>query len=287
MSGFLIDLHTHSRFSPDAKDSMEDMCRRAQEINLAAYAVTDHCDCNFWHSVEYYFDDPSKAKDPIMYGAGEYAKNSIEKQIQMREKLADKLNFLVGIELGQPMQYLEKAEEIVSCENLDFIIGSHHQNAGEDDFYFLEYNKMYSKSIYSLLDDYFEQVLEMCHWGKFNVLGHLTYPLRYICGDYGIEIELSRYEEIIREIFKVLIYKGNGIEINTSGLRQKYGKTFPDLEYVKLFRSMGGEIITIGSDSHCANDIGKGISEGVELAKTAGFKYAAFFKNKKVNFIKI
>lgn len=287
MSRFLIDLHTHSNFSPDANDSAEDMCRRAQELGLSAYAITDHCDCNLWHSIEHYFDDPSEAKDPIMYGAGEYAAKSIKKQTELRDELAGMLNFLVGIELGQPLQYPEKAEEIASSGELDFIIGSHHQNKGEEDFYFYEYNKMDLKKIYSLLDDYFVQMLEMCRWGKFDVLGHLTYPLRYICGDYGIDIDLSRWDGIIREIFKTLISNGKGIEINTSGLRQKYGRTFPELEYVKLFRNMGGEIVTIGSDAHCANDIGKGISEGVELAETAGFKYAAFFKNRKANFIKI
>ncbi len=287
MSRFLIDLHTHSSFSPDAKDSMEDMCKRAQELGLSAYAVTDHCDCNFWHSVEHYFDDPSEAKDPIMYGAGEYAVKSIKKQTQLRYILSGKLNFLVGIELGQPLQYLEKAEEIAACKELDFIIGSHHQNKGAEDFYFLEYNKMDFKTIYALLDNYFAQMLEMCRWGKFDVLGHLTYPLRYICGDYGIEVDLSRWDEQIRVIFRTLISKGKGIEINTSGLRQKYGRAFPELEYVKLFRNMGGEIITIGSDAHCASDIGKGISEGIDLAESAGFKYVSFFKERKANFIKI
>jgi len=287
MSRFLIDLHTHSSFSPDAKDSMEDMCKRAQELGLSAYAVTDHCDCNFWHSAEHYFDDPNEAKDPIMYGAGEYALKSIKKQAQLRDMLSDKLNFLVGIELGQPLQYLEKAEEIVSCKELDFVIGSHHQNRDTEDFYFLEYNKMDLKSIYALLDDFFAQMLEMCRWGKFDVLGHLTYPLRYICGDYGIEVDLSRWDELIRKIFTTLISKGKGVEINTSGLRQKYGRTFPELEYVKLFRTMGGEIITIGSDAHCTADIGKGISQGIDLAESAGFKYVSFFKERKAHFIKI
>ena len=26
------------------------------------------------------------------------------------------------------------------------------------------------------LDDYFKEMLEMCKWGRFDVLGHLTYP---------------------------------------------------------------------------------------------------------------
>lgn len=287
MDNILIDLHTHSSFSPDAKDSADEMCRRAYELGLSAYALTDHCDCNYWYPVEHYFEDISKASDPIMYGAGEYANKSISEQVRLKNKYDGKLNIIVGIELGQPLQDPNNAEKIVSNDDIDFIIGSHHQNEGEEDFYFFYYNDFSGDEIYRLLNDYFTQMLEMCKWGKFDVLGHLTYPLRYICGDYGIDTDLTRYDEIIREIFITLITKGKGIEINTSGLRQKYGKTFPSLEYVKLYKNLGGEIVTIGSDSHCTADLGKGIAEGIELVKSAGFSHITYFKKHEPKFLKI
>lgn len=34
-----------------------------------------------------------------------------------------------------------------------------------------------------------------------------------------------------------------------------------------MFKEMGGEIITVGSDSHRVSDLGKGIKEGLALAK--------------------
>ena len=78
-----------------------------------------------------------------------------------------------------------------------------------------------------------------------------------------------------------------GIEINVSGLRQKYGKPLPDLGYVKLYKALGGEILTIGSDAHCTADIGRDISAGVEMAQAAGFKYLTYFKKHEPKFIKI
>lgn len=281
----LEDMHTHTSFSPDAKSSPEDMLKRAVELGLAAYAVTDHCDCNFWYPAEHYFSDTSEAFDVEMYGSGEYSAQSIKAQQELKEKYKGKINFLCGIELGQPLQNIEMVEQVVSRPELDFIIGSHHQNKGKEDFYFIEYNKMDTSEIYALLDDCFRETLGMCKWGKFDVLGHLTYPLRYIEGEYGIEIDLRRYEDIIREIFCTLIHNGKGIEINTSGLRQKYSRTFPTFEYVRLYRELGGEIITVGSDAHCAADIGKGIADGAELARQAGFRYLAYFKNRKPEFL--
>lgn len=85
--------------------------------------------------------------------------------------------------------------------------------------------------------------------------------------------------KILSEKFLYTYPKGKGIEINVSGLRQKYGKPLPDLGYVKLYRSLGGEILTIGSDAHCTADIGRDISAGVEMAQAAGFKYLTYFKS--------
>ena len=85
-----------------------------------------------------------------------------------------------------------------------------------------------------------------------------------------------------------MIIKGKGIEINTSGLRNpKIKETFPSLKYVKMFRELGGEIISIGSDAHTVEDLGTGTLEGIKLAEEAGFRYIAYFKERKPNFLKI
>lgn len=283
----LIDCHTHTSFSPDGRNKPEEMCERAEELELSAYAVTDHCDCNLWYPAEHYTDNVSELKDLEMYGQGERIIKSINYVKSLKQKYAGKLNLICGIELGQPLQDIENAEKIAANKDIDFIIGSHHQNKGLDDFYYYKYDKMEKDEICQLIENAFKETYEMCRWGKFDVLGHLTYPLRYICGDYGIDINMKNFDDIINEIFKLLVQKGKGIEINTSGLRQKYGKTFPGLKYIKMFRDLGGEIISIGSDAHCKDDLGKGIADGTELAIEAGFKYLCYFKERKPNFITV
>ena len=57
--------------------------------------------------------------------------------------------------------------------------------------------------------------------------------------------------------------------------------------HVKLYKALGGEILTIGSDAHCTADIGRDISAGVEMAQAAGFKYLTYFKKHEPKFIKI
>ena len=286
MAGFLCDCHTHSAWSPDGKDSAEDMCRRAAELGLDVYTLTDHCDCNYWLPAEEFEAQTGReiAVDREMYGSRDYSSASIDEVSGLKERFPF---LLCGIELGQPMQNVSAAEAVSSRPELDFIIGSHHQNAGKEDFYWLKYDKMDNSEIYAYLDDYFEEMLAMCKWGKFDVLGHLTYPLRYIKGDYGIKLDMKRYEDIIREIFRTLAQNGRGIEINTSGLRQKYGRTFPDAHYLRLWRECGGEILTLGSDAHCTADLGKGIADGIELARECGFRRIAYFRARTPRFVEV
>lgn len=287
MKQMLIDMHTHSSHSPDAESSAREMCERAAELGLTAFAITDHCDVNYWYPLAHYFGDKTDVIDSMMYGSGKYALDSIAEQAVLREEFSDRLDLTVGVEMAQILQDTAKADELAADPRLDFIIGSHHMNAGTDDFYYLDYSEMSKDELDKLLSDCFEQTLEMCRWGKFDVLGHLTYPLRYICGDYGIDMDIKPYEDIIREIFRTLIVNGKGIEINTSGLRQKYGQTFPNLGLIRLYRQLGGEILTIGSDAHRVSDIGKGITDGIELAKAAGFEYTAYFKKHEPVFLKL
>ena len=282
----LLDLHSHSSFSPDAKDGAELMCERAKELGLFAYALTDHCDCNFWLPADEWERENARALtvDREMYGVRDYARASIKTVSALKEKYPF---LLCGIELGQPLQNPAAAAEICAMRELDLIIGSHHMNAGRDDFYWLDYGSMDIGEIYALMSDYFTQICEMCTRADFDVLGHLTYPLRYITGECGIELDMSRFYEQIREIFRRLIGRGKGIEINTSGLRQRYGRLLPDREYVKMYRECGGEILTLGSDAHCAADIAKGIDEGAELARECGFKYTAYFERREARFMSL
>ena len=154
-------------------------------------------------------------------------------------------------------------------------------NAGKPDFYYIEYDKMDISDIHALLEEYFCEILQMCRHDCFDTLGHLTYPLRYIEGEYGIKPEMHRFDDIIREIFCTVIQNGRAIEINTSGYRQKYSKPFPEEKYLRLYRELGGELITIGSDAHRLSDIGAGIDQGEELLRSCGFRYLTLFKGRK------
>lgn len=260
----LTDSHTHSTQSFDGGSSLGEMAQRAAELGIKHYTVTDHLDVNDYYKPEFNYEERVKQSDQLVP--------------RLIEEFKDRVDIHYGVELGQPLQDFDLTKKLLDTYNYEFIIGSCHNIRNYEDFYYLDYNKEDPEKLLKL---YFEELLEMAEWGGFDVLGHLTYPLRHIEGDYGIKIDMSGFEPIIRDIFRTIIKNNMGIEINTSGLRQKIGVTLPDERYVKMYRELGGEIITVGSDAHRTEDLGKGIAEGIALAKKCGFPKIYYYNNRK------
>ncbi len=277
-----FDCHTHSKNSVDGRSTLDEMILSAIEKGIEVYAVTEHCEVNRWYNKEHYNGERPPIED--VYDYNKLFEKMMSDNMQAKEKYAGKIKILNGVELGQTYFDFDLSSEIVKDKRLDFVIGSAHQLAGEDDFCFVDYK---TADVNSLLTRYYTEVYKMSKWCGFDVLGHLTYPLRYITGENGIEVDMKPYEELIVESFKNIISNGKGIEINTSGYRQAYGKPFPDYKYLKMYKDMGGEILTLGSDSHVTFDIGKNISDGAELASSVGFKYISYFEGRKPKFSKL
>lgn len=61
----------------------------------------------------------------------------------------------------------------------------------------------------------------------------------------------------------------------------------PDLSFIKLYKELGGEIITVGTDAHTKHFVGKHIPYGYELLKEAGFEYVTTFRNRQPIFNKL
>lgn len=259
---FACDCHNHSHCSPDGDHSVEAMGARAGELGLYAWTLTDHCECQNW----------TERYRPRVERAWEEMK---------APRLPEGLRFYRGIELGQPNQDLEAAEQALAGRDYDFVIGSIHNIRGYEDFFFLDYSKIERGFIDALLETYWQEELEVIRWGKFDALGHLTYPLRYIQGDHGIPVDLSRHSDAIDTIFRALRDSGKALEVNTSGYRQKIGRPLPDLPLVRRYRELGGELITLGSDAHSTADLGRGIQEGMEMLREAGFRYFALYEQHK------
>ena len=135
--------------------------------------------------------------------------------------------------------------------------------------------------------EYFESILENLEvYSDFDVYGHIDYVVRY-GPTQDKNYSYHQYKEIIDEILKVLISKNIGLELNTAGL--KYGLSFahPQVEVLKRYRELGGEIITVGSDGHKPEHLAYDFHKVPDILEEAGFSYYTIFKNRKPEFIKL
>ncbi len=257
----LADCHTHTRFSFDAEVPTEQMVEQAVKLGLAAYCVTDHCEMNTPDVAEL-LRDMTASVEAVRRLSAEYA--------------GSMTRILTGLELGQPLQNLPATECFLKKLEVDFLIGSLHNLAGEPDFYYLHYNE---ETANARLKRYFDELYEMVCWGRFDSLGHLTYPLRYMVMREQVPIRMECYQKQIDRVLAALAERGLALECNTSGMTGETGYTLPPLEYLIRFRELGGKYVTLGSDAHRVADVGRGLLAGAALIKRAGFDAVTYYVN--------
>jgi histidinol-phosphatase (PHP family) len=133
---------------------------------------------------------------------------------------------------------------------------------------------------------YFTELLSMVSTADIDIIAHFDLMKRYAYKEYGL-YEFQDYREIIEQILKKAIDRNIGMEINTSGLRTGLKQTLPSIEVIQLYKELGGEILTIGSDSHTVDDVGANFSDAASLAKDCGFNYIYTFEKRKPIPVKI
>lgn len=113
--------------------------------------------------------------------------------------------------------------------------------------------------------------------------GHLDYVVRY--GGYAEKkIDYIEFKEILDEILMNLIRKEKGIEINISGIRYGLNSPHPNIDIIRRYKELGGEIITMGSDAHKVEDLGKDFDIALDVLEQAGFNQVAIYHNRKPEF---
>lgn len=258
----IADCHTHSRVSPDSNAPMVEMARQAVTYGLDVMCLTDHCD--------------------LLSLEGErtldYNWQAVLRERQtMLDAFGTRLDLPLGLEFGMAHLYPEAAEKILSQPGLDFVIGSCHNMDEKDgglDFYLLSYDTL--EDCYRALDNYFASMQKMAATPYYDVVGHVIYPLRYMNGPYETP-SLARYRDQIREILRLAIDSGRGIEINTWK-----GQTLAAWRpLLKDYKELGGEILTVGSDAHAPDPLGRGIREAYQLMQDCGFRYVAVYHQRK------
>lgn len=266
----LVDYHLHSNYSIDGKLDISEICRKAVELGIKEIAITDHVDLD-WPDPDIIFDIPD---------LNAYIQNINLNQNIFKESLTIKR----GIEVGLQPHVLKDTENIVKSHPFDFVIASIHIIDRIDPYRGDYYEGKTKKECY---EQYYNEAIKLLKsYDDFDVFGHIGYIRRYSPWPYDEKDELMCYH-LVEEMLKNLIYKGKGIEVNTSGFSHISRSPMPTFEIIKRYRELGGEVITIGSDAHNLNQIGYKLSQGLSIIREAGFNYITTFEARKPIFNRI
>lgn len=271
---YIHDSHVHTKYSFDGpKDTMGEVdtiietaiARGVNEISLC-----DHCD----------IDDILDGIYPPF--EADVIKTDI---LRAKEKYKGKIQINYGVELGQAHARREEATALMEKQSFDFIIGSLHNLRGYPDFAFLKMDLMCDEHIEYLMRRTISELSELVDFSCFATLAHITYIQRYLTMCER-PFDHKKYADDFELLFKKMISTGTALEINTSGLR-KNSITMPGYELCALYRECGGELITLGSDSHGAADVACGIEEAAAELRALGFKSQTVVRGEKLTQIEL
>lgn len=267
-----FDTHIHSTFSPDSRASIEQYAVAANHKGLAAIAITDHLD----------IDAPLRECDKENL----FLFDPIERDKEIdRVKEIYGTTFLKGIEVGLQPHCLEEIKEFTQRHKFDSVIASLHFIDREDPYFGDYYIGKSAKQAYG--HAYEVMYRTAVEYGDFDILGHFDYIARY--APYPVkDITYREYSDAIDPLLRFLAQEGKALEINTKTYREHNGYTPTlDTDIIKRFKELGGECISLGSDSHEDTRLAENFEKFAAIVKNCGFSRLVYFKERKPQFYNI
>lgn len=252
MMKLTIDTHLHSDNSVDGKSTLDEMCKKAIDKNFETICFTEHLDLN------------AKDRGYKFYDYEKYI-NDIN---QAKERFAGEIEILKGLEFSEPHHYPFEFEKL-SAYDFDFILGSVHWFG---DYWVgdKEFQKKYP--IEEIYEIHYQETLKAIKFGGFDALGHIDFPKQFLSEKYE---PVETFDLILPELVKRDIV----LEINSAPVRRGFPDVCPSDTICELYVSNGGKNVTIGSDAHRSEDIGKDFEVIADKLVRYGLN-VIYFKNR-------
>ena len=254
-----LDFHLHTDQSPDADVPIDVYAAQAAERGIAEIAITDH--------VDFVPDTPAFAFTTFD-----------QRERTVRDAAARWAERGVAIRFGVEITY-DRAHEADIREHLrrhayDFVIGSVHVYA-DSPFHVTRVAAWTDgRPLADIVAPYFDEVLAAIRSGLFDAIGHLDFVKRYLM-PHVTPADLAAAPELYEPLLVALVETGTALEVNTSGLRQAPGETYPAGPIVQRYRVLGGTAVSAGSDAHRKESFTAGLEAGYGVAAAAGFEHLA------------
>ncbi len=219
--------------------------------------------------------------DPRDWGYGHFQYEGYKATVdEARARWDGRLEVLAGVEIDYQGVYEDDIARFLADKVFDFVLGSVHacREGWFDPEFLASHEERYAYGLY------FREMDQLVRCRLFDCIGHLDYVKRFGVEAYGA-FDFPRWVPVLEKVLAAAIQHGLGMEINTSGLRQAPGETFPGLPALELYHRLGGRVLTVGSDAHRPEDVGVHVPLALDLAREAGFDSITFFQYRQPHYL--
>ena len=263
------DSHNHtSQFSGDAHMTSIELMDAALAKGLDAVVITEHLEMDYPHKVE-------KA---LIFDVDDYFSAFKE----WSEHVPAGLSLYSGVELGYQKHLCARYDSLVSRYPFDSVIMSNHLYAGQDPYFFRECYQNPKPQVFARYLDEMTEMFLSCN--DFDIAGHYDYIVRYS----PYEDPTMKYKdapESFENFLQALVSKKKSLEINTRSIQKLLAKgiadIWPDREILMRYQALGGDRITLGSDSHDPSTLGYYFTETAAFLKSCGFSELTTYIGRK------
>lgn len=280
----LFDYHTHTlEHGFNKSPQVERTIQAAINLGMSEICLTDH------YPLPPDFVDPTEKQScaiPLsLYPAYQ------DRIAKAKEQFGKKITILVGAEFDWLPTYQNWTREQLLTYPFDYTIGSVHflgeiENTQGKRNFLIDYSEEefrrgieYFGGIRQLVEAYYRQIQAMAKSQLFDSVGHIDLVKKFNSGDLFSENE-PWYRELVLETLDVMTGADMTLELNASGLDKKCNAPYPSLWILE--ESLKRNIpLTIGSDGHMPETIGRNLNRATDIARAAGYNSFIHFQQRR------
>ena len=267
---------------PETPLLVEQTVKAAMQFGLERICLTDH------YPLPPDFIDPTKDQDCSMPREW-YFRRYLDEVGIVQEQFAQDCEVLYGAEFDWLRDYQNWTQLQTNTRQYDYLIGSVHfvpDDSGK--YWIIDYTKEVFEQgvkafggIQPLVQAYYREVRAMIRSGLFDGAGHIDLIKKYSqLDDPLFDRQSAWYRGEVTQTLDVLAASTMSMEINTAGWEKQCAEQYPAQWILKEGRSRNIPL-TIGSDGHKPEEIGRKLDRAVKLARQVGYESLAVYKARK------
>ena len=275
----MVDFHVHCEYSIDARGKIGEYVRSALKAGLSHVCFTTHCDL-----------DPARLEHDGKVNLGgtivDVGSDWLESYVgEVRKEAAsvgaEGLKILCGLEIGYVPGIEDAIAKTIGSYGFDFVLCGVHTLGGTDIVSARESGTYFAKhSPREVCEEYFGFLKEAVASGLFDSIAHIDIYKRCGLEFYGDALKTA-HQGLAEPVMEQIARRRISLEVNSAGFRRGLEAPYPSLDILKDARAAGIREVTLGSDCHAPEDVGRDIGMCVDFAKRAGFETAAIFEDRK------